>query len=278
MFLFGCLSLQAQNRPTPLENVVLKTDANVNNQKLTNVNSIIFYDTGTNLIVNLSTFMNLFEGISKKLVNKDFVSQYLIVSNGHPYMVTSNSTREVTLQGDTSFIRQMEPVANVTNMNVYGELIIAQTSTIDNSNYSLTQQDLTNGALNKLVVKDLFLSGQHFTALGSQNFSFTNTVTALDVLPVIKNAITLQSQKFCFHEWSFYVSNEGKFKMGKIYFATVNTNSARIIGDVSVEILGVDSSMVNYQPTIIVTNNLIKVSMNGIGYWNFWGFSKEQGF
>lgn len=155
VIVFLCIGFSAYaqgNRPTPLENVIFKTDVNVNFKNLTNVNSVVFYDSGTNLTVNLSTFLELFKGEAKKLIDTNNITSYLIMSNNAPYLVTSNSVRKITLNADTDYIRQFEPTANVTNLNVFNELIIQNPSSTDNSNYSVGFQDLTNGVIGQLKI------------------------------------------------------------------------------------------------------------------------------
>ena len=126
LFCFLSLTVKAQTntRPTPLENVVLKSDMNVNYKNMTNVNSVVFYENGSNLVVNMSMFMTLCNGNAIRLRQSDNTSSYLIVSNSAPYLITSNGIRAVTLNSDTAYIRQFEPSATITNLNIVNELII----------------------------------------------------------------------------------------------------------------------------------------------------------
>jgi len=145
----------SQVRPTPLNNADFKTDANMGNHRLTNVNAIVFYDTGTNLLINATTFMSLFNGESKKLVDEN-TPQYLFVSNGIPYVTSTNGLRTVILQNDTAFIRQGEYQASVTNLDVMGNLIISTPSSVDSSQYVVTEASLTNGAIAELKIERFY--------------------------------------------------------------------------------------------------------------------------
>lgn len=141
---------QTSTRPEPLVNPYLRTDMNANFKNITNMNNIVFYQNGSNLVVNLSTFLIALSGDAKKLVDQNDLASYLYVSNGHPYLLKSGDLKRVTLDTDSTFIRQYDVLGTVSNMNVIQELKIQYPSSIDDSDYSVTYPALTNGALTSI--------------------------------------------------------------------------------------------------------------------------------
>lgn len=154
-------------RPTPLENALFKTDADVNYKKLTNVNAVVFYDSGSNVIVNASTFLTLFEGQAKTLIDTTGNESFLFVSNGIPWVTISNSTKKVIMENDTTFIRQGESLATVTNMVVLNELLVGNSNGVDDTVYNVTQPSLTNGAISELRIENFlfFVTNSVLTVL-----------------------------------------------------------------------------------------------------------------
>jgi len=123
---------------------------NANFKNITNINNLVFYQNGSNMVVNLATFIIALSGESKKLVDENDLASYLYVSNGHPYLLKAGDVKKVVLESDTTFIRQYDTLGIVSNMNVIQDLKILYPSTIDDSEYSVTYPALTNGALTSI--------------------------------------------------------------------------------------------------------------------------------
>jgi len=123
---------------------------NANLKNITNVNNIVFYQNGSNLIVNLSTFLIALSGESVKLVDDNDLTSYLYVSNGYPYLLKDGDVKRVVLDSDTTFIRQYDVLGVVSNLNVVQELKILYPSSVDDSDYSVTYSALTNGTLTSI--------------------------------------------------------------------------------------------------------------------------------
>jgi hypothetical protein len=110
----------------------------------------VFYQNGSNLVVNLSTFLIALSGESVKLVDNNDLTSYLYVSNGYPYLLKDGDIKRVALDSDTTFIRQYDTLGIVSNLNVIQELKILSTSSLDDADYSVSYSALTNGTLTSI--------------------------------------------------------------------------------------------------------------------------------
>lgn len=139
-------------RRTPLTDPYLRTDMDADYRSITNLASLVFYKDGSNLVVDLDTFVAALAGNAIKLNDPSGVGSYLYVSNGSPYIVGSGEAVKVVLESDGTFIRQHDHHGTVTNMTVLNDLVIQYPSDVDDSEYSVTHQALTNGAIEKIRI------------------------------------------------------------------------------------------------------------------------------
>lgn len=249
---------------------------NANWYSITNLKSLVFMDVSSNGVsVDAQTFLASFNGESIKLVNPDLGTQYLIISNGTPWMVTSNSIKEVTLQGNTFYLRQYEPTANISNLNIWSSLVIQNSSGIDDSNYSVTQRQLTNGTIARLVTSSLSVGGHEFSTDEIFNFYYTNSVSGAN--PVTNTVKTVSANSVSVNEWNYLVSKSGYVKTGKLVFSAVaNASVTRLAGTgVTETVYASETGLGAFKASVIATNNIIRLVLTGDGKWTFYGLSRE---
>lgn len=271
--ILSCFSAIGQTRPFPVENGYLRNDFNANTNKITNLQAIAFSSSGSNIVIDASTFLSLFEGVSKKLINPNQETEFLIISNARPYVITSNGIREVTLQNDTSFIRQHEPDAYVSNITVYSTLMLNEDSGIDSNDYSLTYSALTNGNIRVLRAEDIIFGGHTLTRQEMINFTWSNSVS---VDMTVTNAAYTSENQLCFNEWTYLVTDEGKYKTGKIFFGISDSISegSKLIGNPVETVFGSDLEMQDRTVDISCYGHQIEIITKGKGFWYFYGFRR----
>jgi len=274
-FVLAAFFCQAQTRTFPIQNGKLRNDLDADFNTITNLKAISFADNGSNVYINASNFLYFFEGLSKKLINKDGSYEFLVVSNARPYMVTTNGMREVTLQGDTSFIRQYEPEAFISNLTVYGTLWVETgDSGIDTNDYSLMFSSLTNGSISTLKTDNMILNNSKLDWNSMVNFSWSNNVP---VNMTVTNDVYTSATELTVNEWTYCVRHEGKVKSGKVYFSVRDTQfeGSKIIGVNPVEeVFSVDTEMLDRNIDIITDGHKVQIVTSGAGNWSFYGFSR----
>lgn len=267
--------VHAQQRPEPLSNPYLRTDMNANQKDITNINRLVFIIANTNIAVDASTFLTTFNGESFKLVNENSSEQYLIISNNLPYLVTSNSIRGLTLQGDTFYIRQFEPNANITNLSIWANLVLENNTGINDSDFGLNRSDLTNGTIPKLSTTSLEVNGRLYDYNSPQNFSYTNSVIGSN--PITNTVRAINPNTVEFHEWTYIAHRTGKIRAGKLLFTSHADGSiTRIVGGSGITNVtySLDSEMTNHVISVLATNNVLRVILSGEGTWSIYGFSR----
>ena len=267
-FLMFAFAVYGQSRRLPLENAFLRNGMDANSQQITNLLSISFVDNGSNIIIDASSFLALFEGESRLLFNGNDRQQFMVISNGRPWMTTSDGVREVTLNGDTSFIRQYEPVANMSNVVVYSSLTIINEGGVDDSDYGVNHSDLTNGNIQAIDVVRHFRSGREvFPVQDSFLFSTQSVET------VFFNAGVVQSLLSSVYVEFFAVSATG-FSSGTLSFYTTTSPVPRIVG---VPILSVSASEGDAPDISLSFEGTPVISMESNCLWRIRGRSTDMG-
>jgi len=273
-FVLTAFFCQSQTRSFPIQNGKLRNDLDADYNVVTNLKAISFLDNGSNVYINASNFLYLFEGLSKKLINIDGSYEFLVVSNARPYMVTTNGMKEVTLQGDTSFIRQYEPEAFISNLTVNGTLWVEMNQNIDTNDYSVMFSSLTNGSISTLKAENVILGNYRLDWNTMVNFSWSNTVP---VNMTVTNDAYTSATELTVNEWTYCVRHNGKVKSGKVYFSVRDTQElgSKIIGNNPIEeIYAVDTEMLDRDIDIVTYGHKVQIITSGAGNWSFYGFSR----
>lgn len=257
-------------RPFPLENAYLRNDLNVNSNSLTNVRDIVFKGEGTNLTVDIETFLMLFEGVSRKLIDPETVASFLVVSNGIPYMVTESNSVPVVLSSTTSFIRQYDSDAYVTNMTVLSDLILLQEDGDSfPPDFAVTYRGITNGTLEKAVIEDVSVQTLSLAGVSYGVTSF-NVVTG----NIVTNLLySLPSGNVGNFEWSYLVRNGNDARTGKIVFAVASDGTSRFVNVPEVIYDLSDAGLAGYTIEVAVTGNDVNAVLSGAGSWEIYSQS-----
>ena len=224
VFVLSAFCSYGQERRLPLENSFLRNGMDANGKSVTNLLFVSFIDSGSNVVIDASTFLRLFDGESRKLLNADDEQQFVVISNGRPWMITAEGVREVTLNGDTSFIRQHEPTANLSNVLVHSSLVILNEGGVDDSDYGVNYSDLTNGNVAAIDVIRHFKAGREVYPVQDTFVLTTQAVESvsygIDVAGSLLSSVSLD----------FYAASSSGFSAGNLSFYMTTSPAPRVVG------------------------------------------------